>query len=324
MIKVSIILPVFNVQNFLKECLDSLLNQDVKEIEIICVNDGSTDNSLNILDEYSARNKILRVISQDNQGLSVARNTGIKHALGEYILFVDSDDKIKTNIIKLLYTTSKQNNIDLLDFNTIMFSENSQALWRKSNVEYDIIKTGKEYFKEFVEKNKRQPFISAWSHLYKKELIIKNNLNFIEGKYYEDLPFTYQCYMFSSRVMAIKENAYYYRFNINSITKSKPKIKHLNDLIFIWLEMNFLVNKHKVFVPMDNFLIPILKTSFQLSKRIEFRLFEHLFTTNFFKQKHSYFIKVKSNILFKILNYNMFFSLFKLMLKQNNNKYNIN
>ena len=96
--KISVIVPIFNVEKYLKECLESIINQTFKDIEIICINDGSTDNSLDILNQYAEKDNRIKVITQSNQGLSAARNTGIKYANGEYISFIDSDDYIDTSL----------------------------------------------------------------------------------------------------------------------------------------------------------------------------------------------------------------------------------
>ena len=107
-IKVSIIVPVYNVEKYLKRCLDSITNQTLKELEIICINDGSTDNSLKILKQYAHKDKRISIINKQNEGLSVARNTGMEAASGEYIGFVDSDDWIDLDFYKKLYTTAKK------------------------------------------------------------------------------------------------------------------------------------------------------------------------------------------------------------------------
>ena len=113
---VSVVVPVYNVEMYLKECLDSLINQTFKDIEIICVNDGSTDNSLNILNEYASKDERIKVFSKENSGPGPTRNFGIDNAQGEYLLFVDSDDWLDLDAIKILYETSKSQDLDLLIF----------------------------------------------------------------------------------------------------------------------------------------------------------------------------------------------------------------
>lgn len=113
---ISIIVPIYNVENFLPQCLDSLVNQTMREIEIICVNDGSPDNSLTILKEYAERDDRIVVIDQPNFGVSIARNTALKHVKGEYYMFVDSDDWLDSETCAVVYNYAKQNNTDCLMF----------------------------------------------------------------------------------------------------------------------------------------------------------------------------------------------------------------
>ena len=116
MVKISVIIPVYNVEKYLKECLDSVINQTLKDIEIICVNDGSTDNSLNILENYAKKDNRIIVISQKNKGLSGARNTGLKYCSGEYVSFIDSDDYVSKDLFELTYNNAISNNSDLVIF----------------------------------------------------------------------------------------------------------------------------------------------------------------------------------------------------------------
>ena len=120
---VSIIIPVYNVESYLAECLDSACNQTLKNIEIICINDGSTDNSLNILQEYEKRDNRISIISQDNRGASRARNIGIQHAKGKYIYFLDSDDYLAHDALEMLVNTMETGNLELLLFNANVFGE---------------------------------------------------------------------------------------------------------------------------------------------------------------------------------------------------------
>ena len=119
--KVSVIIPIYNVQNFLIDCLDSIVKQSLKEIEIICVNDGSTDDSLSLLLNYSKIDNRIMIIDQRNRGLSEARNTGIKFSNGEFIYFLDSDDLLRLNALYELYEYSKKYNLDIIYFQSIEF-----------------------------------------------------------------------------------------------------------------------------------------------------------------------------------------------------------
>ena len=113
-VKISIIIPVYNVEKYLHECLDSIINQTFKDLEIICVDDGSTDKSSEILEEYEQKDKRFTVISQPNKGVSAARNRGMQQAKGKYIMFVDSDDYIASNACELIYNSAEEKRCDIL------------------------------------------------------------------------------------------------------------------------------------------------------------------------------------------------------------------
>ena len=121
MAKVSVIIPIYNTEKYLKECLNSVINQSLVDIEIICINDGSTDNSIEILNEFKKQDGRISVISQDNQGQAVARNKGLSLANGEYIYFMDSDDILDLTALEKVYSLSKENDLDLIIFKLINF-----------------------------------------------------------------------------------------------------------------------------------------------------------------------------------------------------------
>ena len=114
MTKISVIIPVYNVEKYLKECLNSVINQTLKDLEIICVNDGSIDNSLKIMKEYALKDPRIKILSQKNQGVSEARNFGIKNATGEYVAFLDADDCVSLDFYEKLYTKAKETNSDIV------------------------------------------------------------------------------------------------------------------------------------------------------------------------------------------------------------------
>ena len=131
MVKVSVIVPVYNVENFLKECLDSIVNQTLYDIEIICINDGSTDNSLAILESYAKSDDRIKIISQENKGLGAVRNVAFNHISGDYVFFIDSDDYIDLNTLKKLYENAISNDSDLVFFKIARFDE-------EGNLNYDL------------------------------------------------------------------------------------------------------------------------------------------------------------------------------------------
>lgn len=132
--KVSIIIPVYNVEKYLRECLDSVINQTIKDIEIICVNDGSTDNSLNILEEYALRDKRIKIINKKNGGLASARNEGLKYISGTLCHFLDSDDYIEPNLYENAINIFQNFNIDYLCFSSEVFTNGENIIQNSQRI----------------------------------------------------------------------------------------------------------------------------------------------------------------------------------------------
>lgn len=219
MIKLSIIIPVYNVERYLEKCLKSCLSQDIphNEYEIIVVNDGSPDGSLEIAERIAKNATNLTIISQENGGLSAARNTGISVAQGDYIWFVDSDDWIETNCLKQLTDTLYDEHLDALVINGVRVI-NGVERKNPPRAYTDKIISGKEYLKGTIVN------CAAVITIYKRELLCKNNLEFKKGIFHEDAEFTPRAYFFVKRI-AIKNYHFYYNLlNPTSITqKANPK-----------------------------------------------------------------------------------------------------
>lgn len=250
MVKISIIIPVYNTEKYLERCLESILNQEIKEIEVIIVNDGSPDNSYLIIERYRKKDKRIKVISKINGGLSSARNAGIKIAKGEYILHIDSDDWIEDGYFKETYEKAKRNNLDILvsDFMTV-FENNKKKYIKDLKISSSEVISGKEYIKLFFD-NKIYP--AVWNKLIKRELYIKNNILHPENiSLGEDLAVTPRLAFYADRIGKINKAYLNYLKNENSITNFNPT-KKIYELIqvFTLLENFFedkkLVNKKKV------------------------------------------------------------------------------
>jgi glycosyltransferase involved in cell wall biosynthesis len=214
--QISIIIPVYNTEKYLRECLDSVVNQTLRDIEILCVNDGSTDGSLAILREYEAKDSRIKVIDKENEGVSIARNTGLELSIGEYILFVDSDDKIDTKLCQKTYGKAIGENLDIVFFNFIYYSE------RKFQCHHNESKV-KVFLPEMCKKQNIIPFLmiypEVWYTIVKKEIFIKNSVFFPPGvKMAEDQLVTWKVCCLASRFGFIPENFYYYRQRDGSAT----------------------------------------------------------------------------------------------------------
>ncbi len=225
MSKVSVIIPVYNVEKYLKECLDSVVNQTLKDIEIICVNNGSVDNSLQILEEYSAKDCRIKIIDKNNTGVASARNEGIKAASGEFIGFVDSDDWIELDYFEKLYKAAIEYNSDISYTNIVkFFNENKVERFYGPN-DKRIAKSAEEkYEMGYVPYN-----CHVVNKIYNTKKVKLLNVLFEDGFYFEDMEWTHKILYYLGTMAAVPDTRYYYRIRENSITKTIAE-KNLNDL----------------------------------------------------------------------------------------------
>ena len=219
--KVSVIIPVYDVEQYLPACLDSLLIQTLKDIEIICVDDCSPDNSAQIMREYAARDSRIQNIHLDkNGGLSHARNTALKQASGEYIYFIDSDDMLAPEALEKLYSVAENNTADLIYFlPKVLLEVKSSSLASYYN-DYPEELTGRVYsgrylFARLFEKGKFYPTVCM--KLFRRSLLEKRSMRFIEGYIHEDNYFSAKAAACAGRVLALNERWYIRRVRENSI-----------------------------------------------------------------------------------------------------------
>lgn len=211
MAEVSIIVPVYNVEKYLSFCLDSLVNQTFKDIEIICVNDGSTDNSAEVLEHYAGFDKRIKIINKENGGLSSARNAGLDAATGKYIAFVDSDDFVSHFLVERAYNFVQKKNADFAAFGFDYVVGNSLKLY-ESGFSFPKSLVGKCVYETDLNENfytKIHP--TAWCKFYSAKLIQNNNLRFCEDIIFEDLPFAAEVYLSANRMVYTNLPLYYYR-----------------------------------------------------------------------------------------------------------------
>lgn len=223
MCKFSVIIPVYNTAKYLPKCFDSVLSQSFDDYEIIVVNDGSTDNSLKIIEKYEKRYKnIIKVVTIKNQGLSVARNTGVKNAKGEYLLFLDSDDYIEKNLLKKLNSITNES-VDLVRFQIKTVNNNYKPIEKYFEEEFKNLK-GYEAFSKIVNYH----FVeNAWCYLYNRKFFNKNKFKFIKGIYHEDFALIPIIIMKAKNVSSINYIGYNYVQRDNSIMTSKDYSKTL-------------------------------------------------------------------------------------------------
>jgi glycosyltransferase involved in cell wall biosynthesis len=238
-VKVSIIVPVYNVEKYLRQCVDSIVNQSLKEIEIICINDGSTDNSLQILEGYAQRDKRIKIINKRNEGLSAARNTGMEYATGEYIGFVDSDDFINEKMYENLYKNAKSNKSDIVMCPAYVFDNNNPELNHKKpyfSLEFLDKKFDNKVFDHTNAKNLIfKVNVTCWNKIYKSQFLNEIGAKF-HKIYFEDNIFFFETYLKAKRISLIRDFLYYYRINRpgSFITEGNKKffdICNMHDLL---------------------------------------------------------------------------------------------
>lgn len=226
--KFSVIIPVYNVEAYLRDCLDGVLNQTCTDWEAICVNDGSTDGSAVILNEYAARDSRLKVITQPNGGLSAARNAGIDAAEGEYVLFLDSDDWLEENALEVL--SNNLDGEDMVCFSGRRYFEKEQRYNDADRLKAWAYASGMDYYNENALSARDFAFVCVVLRIYRREFLSSHNLKFKEGIFHEDNLFTPLACFYSARVKVINECLYDYRVRSNSITTTF-NAKRLRDLL---------------------------------------------------------------------------------------------
>lgn len=218
-LKVSIIVPIYNISKYLEKCIESVISQTYKNIEILLVNDGSTDNCLEICKKYKKLDKRIKIINKKNGGLSDARNAGLKCASGEYIFFLDGDDFISKDTIEYLVSLLEERNADVCVCNYFLHYPDTRENFIKEKFVEDVVI---EYSLEsalidMLDVNKSFGWC-AWNKLYKKNIL--TNFEYPYGKLYEDIGTTYKAICNSKKIVFSSKALYYYVQNPKSITKT--------------------------------------------------------------------------------------------------------
>lgn len=247
MTKLSIIVPVYNVEKYLPKCLESLIKQTLKDIEIICVNDGSMDNSLAILKEFASKDSRIRIIDNQHQGVAKTRNTGIEQSTGEYIGFVDSDDYIDIDFFEKLYNSATKSNSDIA-IASILKHKNFFNIYNAKYTKEEIAITIQDKIK--LCEDKKHFFFYAWNKIYHSGFIKENNIKFSEGQIYEDVMFAIKALYYSNKIISVYGTKYHYIEHENSLTKSKDKTgEKEQDLVKAYSELQEFCNSKNIEIP---------------------------------------------------------------------------
>ncbi|WP_198295004.1 glycosyltransferase family 2 protein [Brachyspira pilosicoli] len=284
MIKVSVIVPVYNVEIYLRECLNSIINQTLKEIEIICIDDCSSDNSYNILEEYAKKDNRVKIFKNtQNESVGYNRNLGLKEARGEYISFIDSDDFISEDFLYNLYNTAKKYDSDMVNTLNIKFYKNQkitkfyytfydkefESTWNLNDIE-------NSFSKQAI-----APYV--WNKIYRTSFLVNNNLNFMTTKFgaSEDTNFLVKLMLHKPKISFNNNSIYYYRYSPVSLTNIvKTNIQCFSNNI---LNMTDALNYCKVYYPefLDDIylkvFVPTLNFYFASSQKTKRELYQKIY-----------------------------------------------
>ncbi|ANX00210.1 hypothetical protein CSTERLE_00685 [Thermoclostridium stercorarium subsp. leptospartum DSM 9219] len=291
---ISIIVPIYNVEKYLEICLQSILKQTYRNIEVILVDDGSSDRCPYICDFYSDKYENVKVIHKKNGGLSDARNVGLEIAKGEYILFVDSDDYIDINTCELFIKEIGYNEPDIVVGNARVIKDKNIKEMRHKYITTGIV-TGEKYLKE--ELKTKTMYMSACLNLYRKSFLMDNNLKFRVGILHEDEEFTPRVFLKAQKVIGTGIIFYNYVIRNGSITRQKDLTKNAIDIISICYELEKIYNniedKELKILLYDNLVNKFLY-AFQIGKLYKTE-FNKLINKDFL-DKDVYFEKTKFKV----------------------------
>ena len=238
-VKVSVIIPIFNAADYLRPALDSVISQTLREIEIICVDDGSTDNSLEILKEYQQNDDRIRIVTETNAGPALARNNGIKRARGEYIAFLDDDDFYEPRFLEMLYERSKEHDLDIAISDYDIFNMRKSCFQKAASEDHE------EVFEEgrVTSKNEYPDHIfsstngSAWNKLFRRSFIVDKELRFLpDVKMYEDVYFVVTALSLAEKIEKIPTVLMHHRIYDNQ-TRVKMFCKYYSQVPVIYVKI---------------------------------------------------------------------------------------
>lgn len=295
MTKLSVIVPVYNAEKYIRECLDSIINQTYKDIEIICVNDGSIDNSQSILEEYAKKDSRIRVITQENQGVAASRNTGLENAQGEYITYVDDDDFIDDNTYEEALKHIEE--ADMVCFGIKVFGDSNYEQ-RCGDENYYKVK-----YKGFQKLNRKMIMntdASACDKIYKKSIIDQNGISFKEGLLYEDANFYFKYVSCSKTAYYLDRYFYHYRRSGDSIMsetfrRTDKAIHHLyiiEDVFNFWKNNHYIEKNEKLFIKLFELYFNLSYWNSKLDQRPKV-----LYVASEYAQKFSEALTINSNFV---------------------------
>lgn len=262
---VSVIIPIYNVEQYIEKCLDSVINQTYKDLEIICVNDCSPDNSAQILLEYAQRDTRIKIVNREkNGGVSAARNTGLDEAKGEYVYFIDSDDWIDLDYIEKMVSAITFSKTDVVvNTNVIQEFENKPS----KKLVFGDLEIEENAFVD-ADNAINNIMWASWAQLWDRKFLVKNDLGFLEGHIYEDMHFSPVAYSYMDKIYAIAASAYHYRIRENSLCRQneddysvKEKLLFVYNTVFDFFVKTNYIENHRVRLFPKDFILPALQNN---------------------------------------------------------------
>lgn len=269
-ISVSVIVPVYNTAEYLDECIRSLLIQGLKNYEIIIINDGSTDNSNDIIKKYLPNNPQIKYFLQENIGLGATRNRGVHLSSGKYIYFMDSDDYLEENALNNLFMLAEEKNLDAVFFNAKSFfdddNNNKEILSDYYRKEYGFYKSGEDMMSDFLTNNDFKS--SSCLYIVKKDILVSNNLKFIPGILHEDELHTVKLFLNIGKCEHVDNTYFHRRVRANSIMTSSKTKKRFEGYFTTFIILDKIYKNHVFSSPQN-------KSSFTIKLK---DIFRHLYT----------------------------------------------
>lgn len=252
-VKVSIIIPVYNTEKYLEKCLDSVVNQTLKDIEVICINDGSTDSSLEILEKFANKDNRIKIFNTNNNGAGAARNIGLQNFNGEYVIFMDSDDWIRENTHEILYNFAKSNDSDMVMFKMINYDESKNNFYKDYVYELEPLENfhnGEIFHHEDIDPSQLFSIATGTvNKFYKSSFLQKINAQFPEGYIFEDNPFFFNNLFNAKKISILNKCLYFRRRRENSVMGSRDEryldIFPITNILFDIFRLNGQFDKYK-------------------------------------------------------------------------------
>jgi glycosyltransferase involved in cell wall biosynthesis len=261
-IKVSVVMPVYNAFDYLRPAMDSVLDQTLKEIEVICIDDGSTDHSLDILKEYQEKDARIRIVTENNAGPSTARNKGLVRARGEYTIFLDADDFFEPDLLSTLYALAEENSLDIALCEFDIYNEKHAHFTRQAPQPHEDILSGGRV----VSKSEEPDYILQchtgyiWNKLFRTEFLRAKELTFAPELYvFEDIYFTTATFSLAERIAATDRVLVHHRVHSE---QSRPRLfrKYLNQIPVVYLRIKEFLTSHGLYIPLKRAFVNLSAT----------------------------------------------------------------